>query len=41
MNRLCKNMGCKTVEDIVDRQEEIPTKIMTKIKGKLVFDIKL
>lgn len=36
-----KDMGCKTVEDVVDRQAEIPTQILTKIKGKLAFDLEL
>ena len=33
--------GFKTMEDIVDRQKKIPQKCMTRIKGKLIFNVDL
>lgn len=33
--------GFTTMEDVVDRQSEIPTEYMVRIKGKLIFGVDL
>ena len=36
-----RDNGFETVEDIIDRQHEIPDRLLNPIKGKLIFGIEL
>lgn len=36
-----KALGFKTVRDVVRNQSQVPSDIMAKIKGKLVFNLDL